>query len=157
MKRIQRLVGFLAWGLLLNHRCGSLMFWKFKICVHTSFAWKQNKFLWMPQLFCSVSHRDFNSLMVCRCRSQWPRGLRRVVASTARTLGSRVRILFGAWMRVRVFLCCVFLSRYRPCVGLIPRPRSPTKCPNRFISSEVLNRNRPWMAYTLKDDASDDL
>jgi len=30
-------------------------------------------------------------------------------------------------------------------VGLIPRPRSPTKCLNRFISSEgkILNRNRP--------------
>jgi hypothetical protein len=50
-----------------------------------------------------------------------------------------------------VFLCCVVL---RPCIGLIPRPRSPTKCPNRFISSEVriLNRNRQWMAYTLKHD-----
>jgi hypothetical protein len=42
-------------------------------------------------------------------------------------------------------------------IGLIPRPRSPTKCPNRFISSEVklLNRNRP-LAYTLKDDDDDD-
>jgi hypothetical protein len=28
-----------------------------------------------------------------------------------------------------VFLCCVILCRYRPCVGLIPRPRSHTKCP----------------------------
>jgi hypothetical protein len=37
------------------------------------------------------------------------------------------------------FLCCVVLCRYRPCVGLIPRPRSPTECPNRFISSEVPN------------------
>jgi hypothetical protein len=55
------------------------------------------------------------------------------------------------------FLCCVVLCRYRPCVRLIPRPRSPTKCPNRFISSEVklLNRNRP-LAYILKEDDDDD-
>jgi hypothetical protein len=33
-------------------------------------------------------------------------------------------------MCVRVFLCSVVLCRYRPCVGLIPRPRSPTKCLN---------------------------
>jgi hypothetical protein len=48
---------------------------------------------------------------------------------------------------------CVVLCWYRPCVGLIPRPRSPTKCLNRFISSEVklLNRNRP-LAYILKED-----
>jgi hypothetical protein len=31
-------------------------------------------------------------------------------------------------MFVCVFLCCVVLCRQRPCVGLIPRPRSPTKC-----------------------------
>jgi hypothetical protein len=55
-------------------------------------------------------------------------------------------------MCFRVFLCCVVLCRWRPCVGLIPRPRSPTECPNRFVSSEVLNRNRPWTAYTLDDD-----
>jgi hypothetical protein len=51
----------------------------------------------------------------------------------------------------------------RPCVGLIPRPRSPTKCPNRFISSDVkvLNRNEPEQAvnglYTLKDDDDDNV
>jgi len=51
-------------------------------------------------------------------------------------------------MCVRVFLC----------VGLIPRPRSPTNCPNRFISSEVrlLNRNRP-LVYTLKEDDDDEI
>jgi hypothetical protein len=55
------------------------------------------------------------------------------------------------------FLYCVVLCRQRPCVGLIPRPRSPTKCPNRFRSSEVklLNWNRP-LAYTLKEDDDDD-
>jgi hypothetical protein len=45
----------------------------------------------------------------------------------------------------RFFLFCVVLCRQSPCIGLISRPRSPTKCPNRFMSSEVkiLNRNRP--------------
>jgi hypothetical protein len=77
--------------------------------------------------------------------------------SAAWTLGSQVRILLEAWLFVCVFPCCVLLCRYRPCVELIPRPRSPTNCPNRFISSEVklLNRNRP-LAYTLKDDDGDD-
>jgi hypothetical protein len=32
-------------------------------------------------------------------------------------------------MCVRISLCCVVLCRQRPCVGLIPRPRSPTKFP----------------------------
>jgi hypothetical protein len=51
-----------------------------------------------------------------------------VLSSAARTLGSQVRILLGAWMCVCV---CVFVLS---CVGrgldagLIPRPRSPTKC-----------------------------
>jgi hypothetical protein len=43
------------------------------------------------------------------CRSQWPRGLRHELSSLARTLGSWVRILLGAWMSVCV---CVAL-----CVG----------------------------------------
>jgi hypothetical protein len=30
-------------------------------------------------------------------------------------------------LRVSVLCCPVF--RWRPCVGLIPQPRSPTKCP----------------------------
>jgi hypothetical protein len=40
--------------------------------------------------------------------SQWPRSLKQVLSSAARTLGSQVRILLGAWMCVRVFsvLCC---------------------------------------------------
>jgi hypothetical protein len=44
-----------------------------------------------------------------------------------------------------------------PCGGLIPPPRSPPKCPNRFVSSEVklLDRNRP-LAYTLKEEDDDD-
>jgi len=87
-------------------------------------------------------------------RSQWPRSLRYVVYSTAWTLGSRVRIPLGAFIYVRVFLCCVVLCRQRPCVGLIPRPGCLNRCRNRIISSEVkiLNRNSPWMAYSLKED-----
>jgi hypothetical protein len=38
-------------------------------------------------------------------------GLRHVLSSTTRTLGLQVRILLGAWMCVRVFLCCVVLCR----------------------------------------------
>jgi hypothetical protein len=45
------------------------------------------------------------------CRSQWLRGLRHVLSMTTRTLGSQVRILLGAWMCVRIFLCCVVLCR----------------------------------------------
>jgi hypothetical protein len=44
-------------------------------------------------------------------RSQWSHGLRHVLSSTARTLGSWVRIPLEAWMCVRVFLCCVVLCR----------------------------------------------
>jgi hypothetical protein len=44
-------------------------------------------------------------------RSQYPRSLRQVLTSAARTLGSQVRILLGAWMCVCVFLCCVVLCQ----------------------------------------------
>jgi hypothetical protein len=46
-----------------------------------------------------------------KCRSQWSRGLRHVLSSAARTLGSQFRNLFGAWMYVRVIPCCVVLCR----------------------------------------------
>jgi hypothetical protein len=36
-------------------------------------------------------------------------------------------------MRVRLSLCCVVLCRQWPCVWPIPRTRSPTRCPNRFV------------------------
>jgi hypothetical protein len=61
--------------------------------------------------------------------SQWPRGLRHVQSSTARTMESWVWIPLEACMCVHVFLCCAVLRRWWPCDGLIPRPRSPTKCP----------------------------
>jgi hypothetical protein len=35
--------------------------------------------------------------------SQWPRDIWRVISTVSRTLGSWVRIPFGAWMFVRVF------------------------------------------------------
>jgi hypothetical protein len=41
-------------------------------------------------------------------------------------LGSWVRIPLKAWMFVGIFLCYVVLCRWRPCEGLITRPRSPT-------------------------------
>jgi hypothetical protein len=39
-------------------------------------------------------------------RSQWPCGLRHVLSSLARTLGSCVRIPLKAWMFVYVFILC---------------------------------------------------
>ena len=54
-----------------------------------------------------------------RCRSQWPRGLRRG-SSAVRLLGLWVRIPPGAWMCV-CCECCVLSGRYL-CVGLITRP-----------------------------------
>jgi hypothetical protein len=53
----------------------------------------------------------FNHPNSIRCRSQQPISLRHVLSTTAWTLGSQVRILLGAWMCVRVFLCCVVLCR----------------------------------------------
>jgi hypothetical protein len=49
-----------------------------------------------------------NSVINSLRRSQWPRGLRHALFLAARTLGSQVRILFGALMCVRVFsvFCC---------------------------------------------------
>jgi hypothetical protein len=91
-------------------------------------------------------------------RSQWPRGLRHVKFSAAQTLRSRVWIPLGAWMCVSAFFCIVL-----PCVGRrLASGWSPVEgvlqSVLRFIKfrSWILNRNRPWMAYTLKDDDDDD-
>jgi hypothetical protein len=46
-------------------------------------------------------------------------------------------------------LCCP-VCRQRLCVELIPRRRSPAKCPTRLINF------RSWIAYTLDDDDDDD-
>jgi hypothetical protein len=39
---------------------------------------------------------------------------------------------------VCVCVCCALLCGQRPCYGLITRPRSPAKCQNWFINSEVI-------------------
>jgi len=62
-------------------------------------------------------------LLMTMSRSQWPRGLLSYVRfPAARTLGSWVLIPLEAWINV-------VLS----CVGLIPRPRSPAKCPKIYL------------------------
>jgi hypothetical protein len=63
-------------------------------------------------------------------------------------LGSWVRIPLKAWMFVRVFLCCVVLCRWRPCDGLITRPRSPTICQNS--SRNLLYVRRPGSKRTVE-------
>jgi hypothetical protein len=58
----------------------------------------------------AIDYIKFVTYIISRFRqSQWQSGLRRVLSSAARTLGSQVRILLGAWMFVCVFLCCVVL------------------------------------------------
>jgi hypothetical protein len=51
-------------------------------------------------------------------------------------------------MFVRVFLCCVVLCRWRPCDGLITRPRSPTICLNS--SRNHLYVRRPGSKRTVE-------
>ena len=64
-------------------------------------------------------YTDLMLLNNCRCRTQWPRGLRRGSAA-ARLLGLWVRIPLGAWMCV-CCECCV-LSGRGLCDELITRP-----------------------------------
>jgi len=70
---------------------------------------------------------DISSLRVkvITCRSQWPRGIRRT-SGAARLLRLWFRIPPGPW----TFVCCecCVLSGRALYDGLIPRPRSPTKC-----------------------------
>jgi hypothetical protein len=60
-------------------------------------------------------------------------------------------------MSVRVFLCCVVVCRYRPCVGLIPRLKSPTKCPDRLINCRSYDSEseQAMMAYLDVDGDAD--
>ena len=62
---------------------------------------------------------EYNILYIGKCRSQWPRSLRRRSA-TARLLRSWVRIPLGSWM----FFCCecCVLSGRGLCDELITRP-----------------------------------
>jgi hypothetical protein len=61
-------------------------------------------------------------------RSQWPRSKAWNVfaRSNAEIVGSNPTQ--GMDVCLRLFRVCVVLCRQRPCVGLIPRPRSPTDC-----------------------------
>jgi hypothetical protein len=71
-------------------------------------------------------------------RSQWPRGLGRVLSWTARRPGSWVLLPFQAWIHVHIFHCAVLCS-FGPCDGLNLHPGSPTKMSKRihsFRSSE---------------------
>jgi hypothetical protein len=72
---------------------------------------------------------------IWKCRSQWPRCLRHVLFSTARILGSCVRIPLHAWICVSAFFCVVlscvgrgFVSGWSPVQGDLPNVQ------NRFIS-----------------------
>ena len=62
---------------------------------------------------------NFHLAVDLKCRSQWPRGLRRR-SSAARLLRMWVRIPPEAWL----FVCCEYcvLSRRSLCDGLITRP-----------------------------------
>jgi hypothetical protein len=73
-------------------------------------------------------------------------GLRHVLSSATRTLGSRVRILLGAWMCVRVFLCYVVLYVGRD----LASSRSPVQGVlltvqyiHKFQKNKFGNRKRP--------------
>jgi hypothetical protein len=77
---------------------------------------------------------------VTKCRSQWPRGLRRGSAA-ARLLGLRVRIAPGAWMSVVSVLCCaVDISAS----GRSLVQRSPTECGVSESDREASILRRPW-------------
>jgi hypothetical protein len=62
-----------------------------------------------------VSPRTFQTALVCVCVCVFEtfRGLRCLWSRTDRKLGSRFRILIGAWMYDRIcFLCFIILGRY---------------------------------------------
>jgi hypothetical protein len=61
----------------------------------------------------------------------------------ARTLGLWTVISLKAWTFFLVFICCAIVYRCRPCVGQIFRPRSPTKCTNKVLISELELGMRP--------------
>jgi len=58
-----------------------------------------------------------------------PNGRARTVFGRSNTGIAGSNTARGMDVCVYVFLCCVVLCRYRLCVGLIPPPRSPIKCP----------------------------
>jgi hypothetical protein len=78
--------------------------------------------------FIKSVHVIINILAMKRLRSQWSRVRRQEPSSPTRALGSWFGIPLEAGMCVRVYSVCVVMCRERPCVGPIPRPRSPTDC-----------------------------
>jgi hypothetical protein len=72
---------------------------------------------------------DLNNTVICRSRSQWPRGLRHELSSPAQTLGSWVRTPLEAWMSACVYsvfvLFCMQVAALR---RADPGPRNPTDC-----------------------------
>jgi hypothetical protein len=75
-----------------------------------------------------IPTKIFNCHPNGRCRSQWPRGLRRRSAA-AQLLGSRVRIPVGAWMFVScVYMLCCPLYVEVSATGWSLVQRSPTVC-----------------------------
>jgi hypothetical protein len=52
-------------------------------------------------------NRILGTILYTRSQSQWPRLLRHEPSSSARTLGSWVRILLQTWMPVSLYSVCV--------------------------------------------------
>ena len=78
------------------------------------------------------------------CRSQWPRGLRRMSAA-ARLLRLWVRITLGAW----TFVCCecCVLSGRGLCDGLVTRPEESYRLWCVAVCDlETSRMRRPWPA-----------
>jgi hypothetical protein len=53
-------------------------------------------------------------------------------------------------MFVLAFLCRALLWRYRPCIGLIPRPGRPTKC--RVLLNWYMSQGPILIADAAADD-----
>jgi hypothetical protein len=89
----------------------------------------------------------------CRCpytsRSQWPSGLSYDLSSPAQTLGSCVESNSrnGCFCEFIVYLWCS-VSRQRPCVGLIPRPRKPRDCVQDQVTKKP-SKVRQWAVESL--------
>ena len=76
-------------------------------------------FWWAKRMKQKIAFTFFFVFEDWRCRSQWPRSLRRESAAF-RVLGFWVRIPPGTWMSV--FCECCVLSSRNLCVGLITSP-----------------------------------
>jgi hypothetical protein len=86
-----------------------------------------------------------------KCRSQWPRGLRRWSAAE-RLLESLVRIPQGAWMSVS---CTVFLLSGRGlCGGPIPRPEESYRlwCVSEYDQVKIKKKRRHLLLVGRKGE-----